>query len=327
MILDLTHQIALVNEFLEKNNEVQVVIVQWVDIVGVLRSRLLPVAAFRSLVASGRHLNNSPLDIAMTSTEDIVPEVFEHFVERGRVVPDVSSLQVAPDSSGIGNASVCFGTVDYRGMDARANLKLLIGNAKEQGLSFLVGIELEFAFLKTDSLEPAGPSKPGVGMSSYTHRSILWPILNEIAVTLSSVGINIEQIIKEYGPSSWEVALPPLPPLEAVDAYVNARELIKNIAHKHGVVVTFYPTPFAPDGFAQKIGQHIHISATSDSATWDPDTVLSGILSHTPALMAIGLPQYDSYERVGAMKMCTGGYVGWGDNNRDMPMRDRKSVG
>jgi glutamine synthetase len=48
---------------------------------------------------------------------------------------------------------------------------------------------------------------------------------------------------------------------------------------------------------------------------------MARLLSHIHALTAIGLAQIDSYERVGIGKMCTGGLIGWGDNNRDMPVR------
>lgn len=126
-----------------------------------------------------------------------------------------------------------------------------------------------------------------------------------------------------------EICLPPLPPVEAVDIYIYAMEVVKNIAHKYNIVATFYPTPYVGDSNRQKSGQHIHLSATmggndgrdNDTTSWNPDEVLAGILSHIPSLMAIGLSQVDSYERVGEANLCTGGLLGWGDHHRDMPVR------
>lgn len=321
---------ATVRKFLSSHPSVQVIITQWVDLCGIVKSRLLPVQSFLKLVASGGYLNNSPVDLLVPSTQGIVPEIFEVFSDRGKIIPDLSSLKVAVhDGSEIGNAAVVFAHVDYLRLDARANLKKIVEKAiKDHVLTFLVGIELEVCFMKPDSLELAGPAKPGVGNYSTTYRSVIWPILNEVALALSEVGIDIEQIIKEFGPSQWEVALPPLPPLQAVDAYVYAREVIKNIAHKHGIVATFYPVLHSPGSSdankeTQTTGQHIHISATPirESADWDPDTVMAGILSHLPSLMAVGLAQLDSYARVGVAGMKSGGYLGWGDNHRDMPIR------
>jgi glutamine synthetase len=315
---------SVVKKFLEAYPSVKIIIVQWIDICGVLRSRMLPVKSFLNLVTSESSLNCSPLDLALTSTEEIVPRFFDYFTDRGKIYPDLKSLKVAAhDGSGIGNIGIVYGNVEYLNLDARLNLMKIVEKAeKEHGLKFLVGLEIEVCFLRVASLEPAGPGKPGLGNSSYSHRSVIWPILNEAALALSEADIHIEQIIKEYGASQWEMALPPLPPLEAIDTYVYAREVIKNVAHKHGVVATFYPTPYTGDK-KQTTGQHIHISANpiQDSSEWDPDCVMAGIISHIPALMAIGLSQVDSYLRVGAAVMCTGGYLGWGENHRDMPVR------
>jgi len=48
---------------------------------------------------------------------------------------------------------------------------------------------------------------------------------------------------------------------------------------------------------------------------------MSGILSHIPELMAVSMPTVDSYERVGVGRISAGGLLGWGFNNRDMPLR------
>ncbi|KAF4972237.1 hypothetical protein FSARC_1134 [Fusarium sarcochroum] len=311
-------------EFLERNPSVQIIIVQWVDICGVVKSRLLPVSSFKSIVSTGGHLNCAPLDTCVPTTAEFIPKIMPWFTAKGKIRPDLYSLRVARhDGSGIGNTAMCYGSVEFQGTDARLNLKRLVEKATEHhGLTFKVGIELEFCFLLPGTLDPAEPAKPGTGNSSYALRSKIWPILNDIIVALAEAGINIEQVVKEYGTSAYEVALPPLPPVEAVDVYVYSMEVIKNIAHKHGVVATFYPTPY--DGSTgQKNGQHIHVSATPDEEVgdWDPDAAMAGILSHVPALMALGMAQVDSYDRVGIGKMCTGGILGWGDNNRDMPIR------
>ncbi|KAM0550344.1 hypothetical protein ACHAPJ_009015 [Fusarium lateritium] len=312
------------DNFLEQNLSVQIIIVQWVDICGVVKSRFVPVASFKNIVSTGGYLNCAPLDTCVPTTAEFIPKIMPWFTAKGKIWPDLHSLRAARhDGSGIGNTAICFGSVDFQGTDARLNLKSLVEKTTEHyGLEFKVGIELEFCFLLPGTLDPAEPAKPGTGNASSALRSNIWPILNEIIVALAEAGINIEQVVKEYGTSAYEVALPPLPPLEAVDVYVYATEVIRNIAHKHGVVATFYPTPY--DGSTgQKNGQHIHISATpvKEVDDWDPDAAMAGILSHVPALMALGMAQVDSYERVGIGKMCTGGLLGWGDNNRDMPIR------
>ncbi|KAF5638044.1 fluG-like protein [Fusarium sp. NRRL 52700] len=313
-----------VEKFFNQNPSVQVVILQWVDICGILRTRLLPASRFQSLVRAGGYLHCSPLDTLVSSTSEFIPQLFNHFNGKGKIHPDVFSIRTMKhDASEIGNAARCVGTVDFQNTDARLLLKDIVKKAEEfNGLEFLVGIELEFCLLAPGTLEAAETAKPGVAGTFGTLRSKVWPILNEIIVAFSEAGIEVEQVIKEYGVSAYEVALPPLPPTEAVDTYYYAKELIQNVAHKYGLLATFYPTPYEGEQ-GQKSGQHIHISATptEKKEDWNPDGILAGILSHIPALMALGMCQFDSYERVSIGRMCTGGLVGWGDNNRDMPVR------
>ncbi|KAI1035364.1 hypothetical protein LB504_005902 [Fusarium proliferatum] len=311
-------------EFFKQNPSVQIIILQWVDICGISRTRLLPASRFKNLVRSGSHLDCAPLDTLVPTTAEFIPQLFALFNGKGKIHPDVSSIRTMKhDASGIGNAAHCVGTVEFQNTDARLLLRNIVQKAEEsRGLKFLVGIELEFCFLVPGTLEAAEPAKPGVAGTFGTLRSKVWPILNEIIVAFGEAGIEVEQVIKEYGTSAYEVALPPLPPIEAVDTYYYAKELIQKVAHKYGILATFYPTPYDGEQ-GQKSGQHIHISATptEENQDWNPDDTLAGILSHIPALMALGMCQIDSYERVNIGRMCTGGLVGWGDNNRDMPVR------
>ncbi|CEI70709.1 hypothetical protein FVEN_g806 [Fusarium venenatum] len=311
------------NDFWFKNHTVKIVILQWVDICGVLRTRLVPASTFKKITESNEYLNCAPLDTCVTTTAEFIPKIMPFFVDSGKIWPDVSSLKLANHSTRGYHAAVCFGHVEFQNTDARHILKGLVEKTKvNRGLEFLVGMELEFCLLVPGTLDPAEKGSTGVAHSSKILRSKAWPLLTDIIAALDEAGIRVEQAVKEYGASAYEVALSPLPPVEAVDAYIYTMEVIKNIAHKAHLTATFYPTPYAGET-GQKSGQHIHISATPaiKDKSWNPDTAMSGLLSHIPALTAIGMAQIDSYERVGVGKMCTGGFVGWGDNNRDMPVR------
>ncbi|KAF4998628.1 hypothetical protein FGRMN_2954 [Fusarium graminum] len=309
------------DDLFERNHLLQIIILQWVDVCGVIRSRLLPIATFRKIIDSGGHLDCAPLDTCVPTTTDFIPNIMPYFGHKAKIWPDISSLRIAHDGSGLGNAATCFGDIEFANSDARSILKASVDKAKtSQGLEFLVGMELEFSLLTPGTLDPAEPAPPGVAGTSRTLRSKVWPILNEAITALMEAGVGVEQCVKEYGVSAYEIALSPLPPVEAIDAYVYATELIKNVSFKHGLVATFYPTPYDGD-MGQRNGEHIHISATSTNESWDPDTAMAGILSHIPALTALGMAQVDSYERIGIGKMGAGGLVGWGGNNRDMPVR------
>lgn len=341
-----------VESFLAKYPEVRLIITQWVDVCGVVRSRMTSTARFLELVSSGSGFNQGPLDMLIPSIPSIHADIISvNFCDpRGTITPDVSSLRPAlcydagPEATldsktaTTVKTAIVMGETTLYDMDPRGNLRRIVDDAqKKQNFNFLIGIELEVCFFKAfpDGQYPpelilAGPGLGGVNLSASTHRSVIWPVLSQIVAELADAGILIEQIIKEYGGSQWEVALPPLPPVESVDAYVYAMEIIKTISYNHGLMASFYPKPCfdenKPTGAAS--GQHIHISAKlgdcdgrSDDSTWNPDEMMAGILSHIKTLTTIGLPQIDSYERVGVGRMGAGGLVGWGDHHRDMPVR------
>ena len=111
-------------------------------------------------------------------------------------------------------------------------------------------------------------------------------------------------------------------PVEAADVTLYARETVKDIAYQHGLVATFFPDPFVDDT-NPKNGQHIHVSANpiKETSKFDNDRFLGGLLSHMPALVAIGMPNVDSYSRSGEGHYSTGAFVSWGDNNRESTVR------
>lgn len=335
--------------FFDNHPEVKLVKLQYVTVCGVISSRLMPKQSFLEAINSRGGMHQAVLDMFFTVEGKINPALFAHFChERGLFKPDLSTLRICPDSAGLGNTAVVIAESTLFGVDPRANLRRVIGDAKAQHrLDFLVGFEIEVVYLKPDDDESfayAGTGLGGLHLTSATSRSVLWPVVNETTVALADAGIMVESSHKEYGNSQWEYVLPPYSPVESVDAYVFALETIRSIAFKHGLVATAFPTPYPDNGAdaevaegeskkknrfsRQKNGQHIHVSATldgddgrSESSSFNPDELLSGILSHTAALTAIGLSQIDSYERVGETGLCTGGYVGWGEHHRDLPVR------
>jgi glutamine synthetase len=317
---------SIATNFVADHPAVQIVLEHWVDICGVVRQRMLPVQRFLDLIKRGASLQSGPLAMTVTTTGDVLPEFFyQHFTGRGNAYLDVSSLRTAThDSAGIGNAAFIISDSDWSGLDARLNLKRMVSKAqKDHGMKFLVGFELELCFLRPQSLEPAGPGPEGIEIASSTYRYQAWPMLNEMIVAIAEGGIICEQVHKEHGISQWEFSLPPMEPLKSVDALIYSREVIKNIAYKHGVVATTYPAPYSGSGDGQKSGLHLHISAEPllEMSDWDPDTVMAGILSHVPELMAIGMSQIDSYTRAVPGTIAAGGLLGWGRNNRDLPVR------
>ena len=331
----------LLDEFHTLHPNVNLLSVIWIDICGVTRSRLVPIRSLLGQLKTDGSvtspytftLPSTAADLNFPSTQAILPELLEYILDKATIVPDLTTLRVAAhDSSGIGNMAMAIASVMWRNSDPREVLKGWIEKAeKEHGLTFLAGFELEFCFMDLqEKVTPADTKQLGMHTYSITNRSRYWPVLNQILCALGDSGIHVQQLHKEYSATQFEIALPPMKPLEAVDACVFAREVIKDVAYRHGISATFYPHPYANDEEAMKTGQHFHISATPLATSqeeekkrnvFDPDLFMGGILAHLPALCAIGMPQIDSYSRVAEGHFGVGAYVGWGDNNRDMPVR------
>lgn len=333
-------KVEALKAYVAANPAVKTVITQWIDLCGVGRCRTASVQRIEQLLAQGGGFNQTPLDMSIPATGGINNELFPppYFTQpRGQIKPDVDFIHgLDRDASGRVTTAYVSADTTWEAVEPRANLRRLVQEAQEKhDLTFLVGFELEFCFFRpsgsapeTDPFTLVGSGLPDIYNTSTTHRAEVWPVLKEVLETLAEEGIIVEQINKEFGPSMYETALPPLPPLQSVDTYYYAMELIKSIAQKHGYVATFYPTPFVDGVDEQKVGQHIHLSATKggedgrrEGSSFNPDELLGGIMSHLLTLMPIGLAQVDSYKRVGIGSIATGGLLGWGDHHRDMPVR------
>ena len=113
--------------------------------------------------------------------------------------------------------------------------------------------------------------------------------------------------------------------MQAADALVHTRELIYNVAAKHGLRATF-----APRIYMNSTGSaaHTHISVHSGRVKKDhlqlstvEKSFLAGVMAHLPSLPALTLPIPASYKRVGDGVWSGGTYVCWGTENREAPVR------
>jgi glutamine synthetase len=104
-----------------------------------------------------------------------------------------------------------------------------------------------------------------------------------------------------------------MPPIEAVDALMQAQEAIRTIYVRHGLKATLTSKPVFN---GPQNGCHMHLSMNTAN---NADSFLAGILQKMTALCAFGMPNFDSYVRVtddGA-----GLWIGFGTENRDLPIR------
>ena len=120
------------------------------------------------------------------------------------------------------------------------------------------------------------------------------------------MGIPIKYHHHEVGSSQLEIETNFMDALQAADVTLMAKYIIRNIAKKHGLIVTFLAKPM-PDEAGN--GMHVHQFMlkedqnifAGDKTYGLSDTALqyiAGILKHSPALLALTNPTTNSYRRL-----------------------------
>ena len=69
-------------------------------------------------------------------------------------------------------------------------------------------------------------------------------LIETVVETLETAGIELQLFHAESAPDQYEFVLGALPPLEAVDTLVAAREIVASAAASAGLRATMYPKPF-----------------------------------------------------------------------------------
>lgn len=226
-----------------------------------------------------------------------------------RLVPDPATIRPLPHRPGVALAYGWFRDADdtpWPG-DPRARLAAAEEALRERGAHVRVGVEAEFALYRPPT---AGTWEPADRGAMFTQAALdaSWELLGAVLDGLEAMEIGVHQVAKEYGPGQYEVSLLPSAALEAIDRWLAARDLIKALAHQHGLVATFMPKP--RDDLAGN-GLHLHLSLESDEG-WEliPDpadpaglsadghAAVAGLLEHAAAQAALGCPTPNSYKRL-----------------------------
>ena len=204
----------------------------------------------------------------------------------------------------------------------RAILSSQVARLEEQfGLQILAAFEHEFAQV-TDS-RPEAPF-------SLEAARIVDPLLDDIVTALQDAGVEPENILPEYGQHQFEITSRPALGVAAADRAVITRTVIREIARRQGLRVTFSPIIGVGAGTS---GVHIHYSlldlehqpVTHDSTgtlelSLTAQRFAAGIVDHLPALTALTAPSTVSYLRLQPHSWSST-YAILGKQNREAALR------
>ncbi|UKZ81788.1 hypothetical protein TrVFT333_009561 [Trichoderma virens FT-333] len=206
------------------------------------------------------------------------------------------------------------------GLCPRRALETVVDKAKQTlHVNFLVGCEVEFEIMKASEEGGFVPYSRGMGNYQVTsYRDPCFVHIEEAVETLLDAGVKIEAFHGEGLRGQYEIALGPLPPVQAVDQLLMVHDTLKHIFARHGLVATMSPRPVPLR--RQSSGQHTHISINPPR---NEESFLASMLNRLPQLCAFGLPYGLSYERV--KPVFAGNIVSWGTEDRNVPIRKIKA--
>lgn len=324
------------DEFHKKHPDIKYIWVQFLDYTATMRQRIVPVAQYRE------HIQKRSSPMVTIAAKGLLQN--DHLSPSASVTGQfllVSDVSTLARNYGINSPSATVQT--WWGRDAeieetaispilqgcpRWSLFRQVSRLKDQfDIDILMGFEVEIVFMKPILNEEKNdfvrfdPLHMVHSWSNMTTQQLdALPMIEEIVDTLNEAGIPLSQFHAESAPGQWEFPLPCYSPLKAVDTLYRARDIIRNIAKKHGLRATLYPRPFRN---ACGSASHAHFSINGPGATapGNEDAFLTGILKHLPSIMAFSLPIEESYARVMAGIWAGGVYVTWGTQNKEVPLR------
>lgn len=201
--------------------------------------------------------------------------------------------------------------------DARNLLKNAVREAKQAGITFAFGAEMEFYLFKTD--ESGNPTRcpyDNAGYMDIAPADKGENVRREICLTLGELGIQPECSHHEEGPGQNEIDFRYSDPLSAADHAVTFRSVVETIAMRSGLAADFSPKPLP--GHAGS-GLHINISVRDDSGRDLLPHVIAGIMEHITDMTVFLNPCRQSYERLGSHKAPR--YITWSRENRSQLIR------
>ncbi len=324
---------------------VKYVISAWIDLLGVPKTKPVPLSNFEALC-----LGRGP-QFAVHSVS-FVPELGPADADQVPL-PDLDTLTICPWDRRCAwvFADLWWQDEPYN-LCPRHALKRAVRDAAAKGYAGFAGIEPEFIAMRWHDGQPvkAFESDPLDGEGLRPRRQAFgydvefsvdaMGFLGELMDILGELDWGLKDVVAEGAYSQFELDFDYTDVLAMADRLVFLRMILKQVAKKHGMFVTFMPKPTIGDW---RSGAHINYSmqrldapganlfCNPDASGWADSALhaVGGLLRHGGALTAIACSTVNSYNglvpRVGGFE---GGTVTWapthmtyGNNNRSAMLR------
>ncbi len=285
---------------ISKQKKIKYFLISFVDLFGVLRSKLVPAHAIKDMQVNGAGFAGFAAWLDMTPADS---DMF--------AIPDPDSLIQLPWNKEVGwLASDLW--MKGKPVDAspRVMLKKQIKKLSELGYSMKSGVECEYFLISPDGNTIADnrdtQSKPCYDQSSLMRR---YELIKEICDCMIEMGWGPYQNDHEDANGQFEMNWDYSDCLKTADRHTFFKFMVKTIAEKHDLRATFMPKPFEN---LTGNGCHAHISLWKGKKNIFLDkhdklglsktayNFLGGIMKHASSLSTFFNPTINSYRRINA---------------------------
>ena len=309
-----------------KEKKIKYFLISFVDLFGVLRSKLVPAQSIKEMQKNGAGF------AGFATWLDMTPADTDMFA-----IPDPDSLIQLPWKKEIGwLASDLW--MNGKPVDAspRVMLKNQIKVLAKNNLVLKSGVECEYFLINKDGNSIADTndiqSKPCYDQSALMRQ---YDLIKEICDSMISLGWNPYQNDHEDANGQFEMNWDYTESLVTADRHVFFKFMVKSIAEKHGIRATFMPKPFEN---LTGNGCHAHVSLWENDKNIFLDkgnklglakkayNFIGGIINSAEALTAFFNPTINSYRRIDAPTTTSGATwspskISYSGNNRTHMIR------
>ena len=283
-----------------KSKKIKYFLISFVDLFGVLRSKLVPAQAIKEMQKNGAGF------AGFAAWLDMSPADSDMFA-----VPDPDSLIQLPWNKEVGwLASDLWMNGKPVEASPRVMLKKQIKLLSNEGYTMKSGVECEYFLTSPDGSSIADPrdtqSKPCYDQSALMRQ---YDLIKEICDCMITMGWNPYQNDHEDANGQFEMNWDYTDCLTTADRHTFFKFMVKSLAEKHGLRATFMPKPFEQ---LTGNGCHAHISLWDKKKNKFLDkndnlglsklayNFLGGIIKNAGSLSAFFNPTLNSYRRINA---------------------------
>ncbi len=309
-----------------KIKKIKYFLISFVDLFGVLRSKLVPTRAISEMQKNGAGF------AGFATWLDMTPADADMFA-----IPDPDSLIQLPWNKEVGwLASDLWMNGKPVNASPRVMLKNQIKQLSKKSLEMKSGVECEYFLISPDGSSIADPrdiqSKPCYDQSALMRR---YELIKEICDCMIELGWNPYQNDHEDANGQFEMNWDYSDCLITADRHVFFKFMVKSLAEKHGLRATFMPKPFEN---LTGNGCHAHISLWNGKVNKFLDNgdrfglskiaynFLAGVMKNTESLSSFFNPTVNSYRRINAPPTKSGASwspssISYSGNNRTHMIR------